>query len=111
MFIRHYGFRNRIKFPAAEHSLYPSVDVSKSPSIEFHLGLLIDPVELAGFVLDHLTLLEPQSDLLFRILDAVGAVANVAANILWDISVIESKGHWLTRRAYNRIVTTDGSWG
>jgi len=40
----------------------------------------------------NLTLLEPESDLLLGVLDAVGAVADVASNI-------------------DGVVTTDGSWG
>jgi hypothetical protein len=39
-----------------------------------------------------LTLLEPESDLLLGVLDAVGAVADVAADI-------------------DGVVTTDGTWG
>jgi hypothetical protein len=47
-----------------------------------NLCLLVDPVELAVFVLDDLSLGEPQGNLLLGILDAVGAMANVAADIL-----------------------------
>lgn len=56
------------------------------------LSLLVDPVELAGFVGLKLLWLEPQSDLLLGRLNSVGAVANVSADI-------------------DGIVTTDGTWG
>lgn len=46
------------------------------------LGLLVDPVELAVLVGDNLLLLEPEGNLLLGALDAVGAVADIAANIL-----------------------------
>lgn len=46
-----------------------------------HLCLLVDPVELGRLVAGNLLRLEPQSNLLLSILDAVGAVADVAANI------------------------------
>jgi len=55
-----------------------------------HLWLLIDPVELGSLVAVDLIGLEPQSDLLLGVLDAVGTVADVATNI-------------------NGIITTDGA--
>ena len=46
------------------------------------LGLLVDPVELRGLVADKILVLEPQGDLLLGALDAVGPVADVAADYL-----------------------------
>jgi hypothetical protein len=43
--------------------------------------LLIDPVVLNGLPFNDFTLVEPESDLLLGILDAVGAVAYVATDI------------------------------
>jgi len=43
---------------------------------------LIDPVVLGLLVALHLALLKPQVDLLLRGLDGVGAVADVAADVL-----------------------------
>ena len=48
----------------------------------FGLLLLIDPVVLSELVLKHLVLAKPQSNLFLRTLDSVGAVADVAANVL-----------------------------
>ena len=47
------------------------------------LSLLVDPVELAVLVADDLTLLEPESNLLLGVLDAVRTVADVAADVLF----------------------------
>jgi hypothetical protein len=52
-----------------------------------HLSLLVDPVELAVLVADDLTLLEPESDFLLGVLDAVGTVADVAADVLFIMLV------------------------
>lgn len=57
-----------------------------------NLSLLVDPVELGGLPGDDLTLLEPESNLLLGVLDGVGAVADVAADI-------------------DGVVTTDGTGG
>ena len=57
-----------------------------------NLSLLIDPVELSRLVGLNLLRLEPESNLLLSALNAIGAVADVAANI-------------------NSIVTTDGARG
>ncbi|KAF2024294.1 hypothetical protein EK21DRAFT_104780 [Setomelanomma holmii] len=46
-----------------------------------HLWLLIDPVKLSALPALDLALLEPQSNLLLAVLDAVGAVAHVAAHV------------------------------
>lgn len=45
------------------------------------LSLLVDPVELGSPVADELALLEPESNLLLGVLDGVGTVADVAADI------------------------------
>ena len=45
--------------------------------------LLIDPVVLSQLILKHLVLAEPQSNLFLRTLDCVGAVADVAADVLY----------------------------
>ena len=45
------------------------------------LSLLVDPVELGGLPGDNLTLLEPESNLLLGVLDGVGTVADVAADV------------------------------
>lgn len=57
-----------------------------------HLSLLVDPVELRSLVFDNVTVLEPESNLLLGVLDGVGAVADVAADI-------------------DGVVTTDGARG
>ena len=44
--------------------------------------LLIDPVMLSLLVFKNLSLLEPQSNLFLRALDSIGAVADIAADIL-----------------------------
>lgn len=41
--------------------------------------VLVDPRLLGGLVADKVALLEPESNLLLGVLDAVGAVADVAA--------------------------------
>lgn len=45
------------------------------------LGLLVDPVELRALVADNLRVLEPESNLLLGVLDGVGTVADVAADV------------------------------
>lgn len=49
---------------------------------KIHLSLLVDPVKGALLPLLHLTLLEPQGNLLLGVVDAVGAVADIATDIL-----------------------------
>jgi hypothetical protein len=56
-----------------------------------HLWLLVNPVELAGLVLNHITLGEPESNLLFGILYTIAAVADISTNV-------------------NGKVTTDSTW-
>ena len=62
-----------------------------------NLSLLVDPVELAVLVLLELLRLEPEGNLLLGVLDAVGAVADVAANILY-----KSKSHAQTVTGHGR---------
>lgn len=50
------------------------------PLIE-SLSLFVDPVEGSSLVADNLAILEPESDLLLGVLDGVGTVADVAADI------------------------------
>ncbi len=56
-------------------------------------SLLIDPVVLSTLPRHEVALLEPQRNLLLRALNAVGAVADVAANILKRERGISGKGH------------------
>lgn len=48
-----------------------------------HLWLLVDPFSLAVLVRDDLALFEPESNLLLGVLDAVGAVADIATDVLF----------------------------
>lgn len=57
-----------------------------------NLGLLVDPVELSRLVADHLTLLEPESNLLLGVLDRVGAVADVAADVDGEVATDGARG-------------------
>lgn len=57
-----------------------------------HLGLLVDPVELGALPGDELLLLEPESNLLLGVLDAVGAVADVAADIDGEVATDGARG-------------------
>lgn len=76
------------------------------------LRLLIDPVELALLVGDDLLRLEPESNLLLGVLNAVGTMADITANILLYFVSKESV-EMLTgvKRSYNGVVTTDGARG
>lgn len=56
------------------------------------LGLLVDPVEGSGLVRDGLTILEPESNLLLGVLDGVGAVADVAADIDGEVTTDGARG-------------------
>ena len=47
-----------------------------------NLGFLVDPIKLRTFVVNHLTLTEPKSYLILCSLNAVGPVADIAANVL-----------------------------
>lgn len=62
--------------------------------------LLVDPVVLSGLPALNLALLEPESNLLLGGLDSVGAVADVAADVLWEALVSSAKAgvtlFWLT---------------
>jgi hypothetical protein len=57
-----------------------------------HLSLLVDPVVLSGLPALHLTVLEPQGNLLLSVLDAVGAVAHVAADIESEVATDSAGG-------------------
>ena len=49
-----------------------------------NLGLLVDPVELGVLPLLELAGGEPEGDLLLGVLDGVGTVADVAADVLFN---------------------------
>lgn len=51
-----------------------------------NLCLLVEPVKLGGLVADELLILEPEGNLLLGVLDAVGAVADVAADIDGEVT-------------------------
>lgn len=51
-----------------------------------YLCLLVDPVELSRLVLLNLALLEPKGNLFLGILNAVGAVADVATNVDGEVT-------------------------
>lgn len=79
-----------------------------------HLRLLVDPVELGGLPALDLGLLEPEIDLLLGVVDAVAAVAHVAADVLQMISccpVWYLKGSVVGGEPYKSEVTTDGARG
>ena len=59
-------------------------------------------------VADDLTLLEPESDFLLGVLDAVGTVADVAADVLFMLAGAETQ---VFEDTYDGIVTTDGARG
>lgn len=66
--------------------------MGRDPKTSKHLWLLVDPVELGGLPALDLLLLEPEVDLLLGVLDAVGAVADVAADVLCADVLIEEHG-------------------
>jgi hypothetical protein len=51
-----------------------------------NLSLLVDPVVLGRLPALDLTLLEPESNLLLAVLDRVGAVAHVAADVEGEVA-------------------------
>jgi hypothetical protein len=51
-----------------------------------HLCLLVDPLGAVALVVDDLTLLEPESNLLLGVLDAVGAVADISADVNGEVT-------------------------
>lgn len=61
-------------------STHSFLHISLDAAIKFLL--LVDPVVLSQLVLKHLVLAKPQINLFLRTLDSVGAVADVAANVL-----------------------------
>lgn len=50
--------------------------------------LFVDPLGLGALPADNVTLLEPQSNLLLGVLDAVGAVADVAASNEGEVTLL-----------------------
>lgn len=56
------------------------------------LSLLVDPVELGGLPVDKVLLLEPERNLLLSVLDRVGAVADVAADVNGEITTDGARG-------------------
>jgi hypothetical protein len=56
------------------------------------LRLLVDPAGLGALPADNLTLLEPESDLLLGVLDAVGAVADVAPDVNGEVTTDGARG-------------------
>jgi len=59
--------------------------------ISVTLWLLIDPIELCGLPALDLLLLEPECNFLLCVLDAVGPVAHVAADV---DGVVAADGAW-----------------
>lgn len=57
--------------------------VKSVTSLAHDLWLFIDPIELGMFVSNDVFLAEPQSNLLFRIFNAIRTVAHITANILF----------------------------
>lgn len=57
-----------------------------------NLSLLVDPVELGSLVADDLALLEPESNLLLGVLDGVGTVADVSADIDGEVTTDGARG-------------------
>ena len=57
-----------------------------------NLGLLVDPIELGSLVRDDLALLEPESNLLLGVLDGIGAVADVAADVDGEVATDGARG-------------------
>lgn len=55
---------------------------------DHHHLLLVDPLGLGGLPADDVALLEPESDLLLGVLDAVGAVADVAAGLEREVTLL-----------------------
>ena len=54
-----------------------------------HLRLLVDPGGGDALPAEDLLLLEPQGDLLLGVLDAVGTVADVAANVDGEVALLK----------------------
>lgn len=60
--------------------------------IKDSLLLLVDPAELGSLVGDGLAVLEPEGNLLLGVLDGVGAVADVAADIDGEVATDGARG-------------------
>jgi hypothetical protein len=83
---------------------------------ETRLCLLVDPLKVGLLPRLHLAVLEPEGNLLLGVLDAVAAVAHVAADVLSShISTERSedvrRGRARYRGTYNSVVATDGARG
>jgi len=57
-----------------------------------NLRLLVDPVVLGGLPAVELVLLEPESNLLLGVLDGVGTVADVAADVNGEVATDGARG-------------------
>lgn len=62
------------------------------PCSSHDLRLLVDPVMLSALPRHKVVLLEPESDLLLGVLDAIRSVADVAANVL-ELRSVSVLGH------------------
>ena len=78
----------------------------EAKTISTPLWLLVDPVEVGRLPLLNLVGLEPESNLLLRTLDAVGAVADISTNV---DGVVTSDGAWVGSERVGG--TKDGSAG
>ena len=86
------------------HSILYSDDPQR-PGISW---LLVDPVELCVLVVNHFTFAKPQPNLVLRGLNAVGAVADVAANILR--STMSSPQQNNEGDTYDSVIATNSAW-
>jgi hypothetical protein len=78
----HHRRSDIITLPHPSHHAQPSI-----PSVYLrNLSLLVDPVVLGRLPALDLALLEPESDLLLSVLDRVGAVAHVAADVEGEVA-------------------------
>jgi hypothetical protein len=78
-------------YPATRH-IYVLARTGRSTTHRWRLDLLVDPVEGSGLVADGLTILEPEGNLLLGVLDGVGAVADVAADIDGEVTTDGARG-------------------
>ena len=67
------------------------------------LWLLIDPVKLSWLPADYLLVLEPECNLFLGAVDAIGAVADIAADVLDCVSFLNT----LAFSTYNGIVAAN----
>lgn len=94
-------------YPVATYSMVRGLQ-SFTAASELHckdrLWLLVDPVEGSSLVGDDLTLLEPESNLLLGVLDGVGTVADVAADIDGEVATDGARGRG------KRVGGTEDGW-